>query len=34
LLIINVDEINFADNPQDLGYVIEKIQAEIHGLFK
>ena len=33
LLIINVDEINFADNPQDLGFVIEKIQAEIHGLF-
>ncbi len=33
LLIINVDEVNFADNPQDLGLVIEKIQAEIHGLF-
>lgn len=33
LLIVNVDEINFADNPQDLGFVIEKIQAEIHGLF-
>jgi deoxyadenosine/deoxycytidine kinase len=34
LLIINVDDINFADNPRDLGFVIEKIQAEIHGLFK
>ena len=33
LLIVNVDEVNFADNPQDLGFVIEKIQAEIHGLF-
>jgi deoxyadenosine/deoxycytidine kinase len=33
LLIINVDEVNFADNPHDLGLVIEKIQAEIHGLF-
>jgi deoxyadenosine/deoxycytidine kinase len=33
LLIVNVDEINFADNPSDLGFVIEKIQAEIHGLF-
>lgn len=33
LLIINVDDVNFADNPQDLGFVIEKIQAEIHGLF-
>ncbi|MCK9399554.1 MAG: deoxynucleoside kinase [Bacteroidales bacterium] len=34
LLIINVDEVNFDENPQDLGFVIEKIQAEIHGLFK
>jgi deoxyadenosine/deoxycytidine kinase len=33
LLTINVDEVNFADDPQDLGLVIEKIQAEIHGLF-
>ncbi len=32
-LIINVDEINFTDNPEDLGIVIEKIEAEIHGLF-
>lgn len=33
LLIINVDEVNFADEPRDLGLVIEKIQAEVHGLF-
>ena len=33
LLIINVDDVKFADNPKDLGLVIEKIQAEIHGLF-
>jgi deoxyadenosine/deoxycytidine kinase len=33
LLTINVDEVNFADKPEDLGLVIEKIQAEIHGLF-
>jgi len=33
LLIINVDDIDFAENPKDLGKVIEKITAEIHGLF-
>lgn len=33
LLIIDVDNINFADNPKDLGMIIEKINAEIHSLF-
>ena len=33
LLVINVDEIDFAENAGDLGDVIEKINAEIHGLF-
>ncbi len=33
LLIIDVNQINFSENPQDLGFVIEKIDAEIHGLF-
>ncbi len=33
LLIINVDDINFADNPEDLGEVINKVSAELHGLF-
>lgn len=33
LLIIDVDNTNFTDNPEDLGIVIEKINAEIHGLF-
>lgn len=33
LLIIDVDELNFVDNPEDLGSVINKIDAEIHGLF-
>ncbi|MGB7393785.1 MAG: deoxynucleoside kinase, partial [Pricia sp.] len=33
LLIINVDDVNFVDNPEDLGTVINKIDAEIHGLF-
>ena len=34
LLIINVDDINFSENEEDLGKVIIKIEAEIHGLFK
>lgn len=33
LLIIDVDDIDFQDNPNDLGMIIEKINAEIHGLF-
>ncbi len=33
LLIIDVDEINFADNPKELGLIIERVNAEIHGLF-
>ena len=33
LLIIDIEELNFADNPDDLGSVINKINAEIHGLF-
>ena len=34
LLIIDVDDINFSENEEDLGKVINKIDAEIHGLFK
>lgn len=34
LLVINVDELNFVDNPEDLGFIIDKIDAEINGLFK
>lgn len=33
LLIIDVNQLDFIDNPKDLGHVIEKIDAEIHGLF-
>jgi len=33
LLIIDVDNINFVDNPEDLGNIINKIDAELHGLF-
>ena len=33
LLIIEVDYIDFINNPSDLGVIIEKINAEINGLF-
>ena len=33
LLIVDVDNLNFVDNPEDLGTIINKIDAEIHGLF-
>ena len=33
LLIVTVDTIKFSESQQDLGQVIEKIDAEIHGLF-
>ncbi|MFT5252326.1 MAG: deoxyadenosine/deoxycytidine kinase [Flavobacteriales bacterium] len=33
LLVIDVDNINFVDNPEDLGNIITKIDAELHGLF-
>ena len=33
LLIIDVDNLNFVDNAEDLGEVINKIDAELHGLF-
>jgi deoxyadenosine/deoxycytidine kinase len=32
-LIIEIDELNFADNYEHLGSIIAKIQAEINGLF-
>ncbi|HAW52220.1 MAG TPA: deoxynucleoside kinase [Flavobacteriales bacterium] len=34
LLIIDVDENNFSENAEDLGEVIQKIDAQIHGLFE
>ncbi|MFP4620164.1 MAG: deoxynucleoside kinase [Bacteroidales bacterium] len=33
LLTINVDDLNFSENKEDLRKVIDKIDAEIHGLF-
>ena len=34
LLVIDVDENNFSESAEDLGEVIQKIDAEIHGLFE
>ncbi len=33
LLIVNVDTIKFSENPDDLGHIVQRIDAEIHGLF-
>jgi len=33
LLIIDVDNINFVDNPEDLGMILNRIDAELNGLF-
>jgi len=33
LLIIDVDNLNFVDDPEDLGNVINRIDGELHGLF-
>ena len=33
LLIIDVDDLDFVDNPEDLGTILNKIDAEINGLF-
>ena len=33
LLILEVDDNNFSENAEDLGKIITKIDAEIHGLF-
>lgn len=33
LLIVDVDTNNFSEDPEDLGKIIQSIDAEIHGLF-
>ncbi|MBK7028396.1 MAG: deoxynucleoside kinase [Bacteroidales bacterium] len=33
LLIFEVDDMNFQDNPEDLSKIIERVQADLHGLF-
>jgi deoxyadenosine/deoxycytidine kinase len=33
LLVINVDDLDVTVNPEDLSFIIDKIDAQIHGLF-
>lgn len=33
LLVIDVDHVNFSESAEDLGLIINKIDAELHGLF-
>lgn len=33
LLVIDVDDLDFVENEEDLGFIINKIDAEINGLF-
>jgi deoxyadenosine/deoxycytidine kinase len=33
LMVINVDDVNFAENKEDLSKVIDRINAQLHGLF-
>jgi deoxyadenosine/deoxycytidine kinase len=33
LLIVNVDDTDFQNNPEDLSKVIDRVDAQIHGLF-
>jgi len=33
LLIIDIDHLDIVDNPEDLGSIIDRIDAQIHGLF-
>jgi hypothetical protein len=32
-MVIDVDSTNFIDKPEDLSLVIDKVNAELHGLF-
>jgi len=34
LLVIDVDNFDFIERPKDLGNVIERVNAELHGLFQ
>ena len=33
MLIINVDKLDFQHNPEDLGKIVDAVQAELNGLF-
>jgi len=33
MLVIDIDEINFAENAEHLGMIVNRVNAELHGLF-
>jgi len=33
VLVVDVDQLNFADKPEDLGQIISRIDSQLHGLF-
>lgn len=33
LLVIDVNNMDFKNNPEDLGYIIDRVNAQLHGLF-
>ena len=33
LLVIEVDDLDFVERPEDFGYILERIETELHGLF-
>ncbi|MDP4268130.1 MAG: deoxynucleoside kinase [Bacteroidota bacterium] len=33
ILIIDIDQLNFEENPNDLGVILDKVNAQINGLF-
>ena len=33
LLVVDVDDNNFKEEPEDLGLIVHKIDTELHGLF-
>ncbi len=33
MLVIDIDEINFAENPEHLGMIVNRVNAELNGLF-
>lgn len=33
MLVIDIDEINFAENQEHLGMIVSRVNAELHGLF-
>jgi len=33
LLIIDTDDLDFTENQEDLGFIVDKVNAELHGLF-